>query len=145
MRKREIIMWTINIALVGAIILFFVINSNSSQYTSKMTIKSQATTSLPVKSASVGTNTNANIVPKNNTISTTPSYTLAEVSQHNNETSCWTIIDGKIYDITSYIYSHPAGVNKILQGCGVDATKMYGRVGAHDVARLANTFVGNLK
>ncbi len=138
-------MWTINIALVGAIILFFVINSNSSQYTSKMTIKSQATTSLPVKSASVGTNTNANIVPKNNTISTTPSYTLAEVSQHNNETSCWTIIDGKIYDITSYIYSHPAGVNKILQGCGVDATKMYGRVGAHDVARLANTFVGNLK
>ena len=138
-------MWTINIALVGAIILFFVINSNSSQYTSKMTIKSQATTSLPVKSASVGTNTNANIVPKNNTISTTPSYTLAEVSQHNNETSCWTVIDGKIYDITSYIYSHPAGVNKILQGCGVDATKMYGRVGAHDVARLANTFVGNLK
>jgi len=138
-------MWTINIALVGAIILFFVINSNSSQNTSKVTINNQPTTSLPAKSATVVTNTNANVVPKNNTISTTPSYTLAEVSQHNNETSCWTVIDGKIYDITSYIYSHPAGVNKILQGCGVDATRMYGRVGAHDVARLANTFVGNLK
>ena len=110
-----------------------------------MTINNQPTTSLPAKSATVVTNTNANVVPKNNTISTTPSYTLAEVSQHNNETSCWTVIDGKIYDITSYIYSHPAGVNKILQGCGVDATRMYGRVGAHDVARLANVFVGNLK
>jgi len=138
-------MWTINIALVGAIILFFVINSNSSQNTSKVTINNQPTTSLPAKSATVVTNTNANVIPKNNTISTTPSYTLAEMSQHNNETSCWTVIDGKIYDITSYIYSHPAGVNKILQGCGVDATRMYGRVGAHDVARLANTFVGNLK
>ncbi len=145
MKNREIILWTINIALIGAIILYFVINSNSTQNTSKVTVKNQPTKSLPTKKVSISTNTNTNIAPKNNTISTTPSYSLAEVSQHNNETSCWTVVSGKIYDITSYIYSHPAGVDRILQGCGVDATRMYGRVGAHDVSRLSNVFVGNLK
>ena len=70
MKNREIILWTVIIALVGAIILYFAINGNSSQNIPKITNKNKAT------------------------IPTILSYTLADVSKHNNETSCWTIIDG---------------------------------------------------
>ena len=127
MKNREIILWTVNIALIGAIILLLILNKNSNSITK---------ISQPITPVSTIT------TPINNT---TPSYILSEVSKHNNQTSCWTVIDGKIYDITSYIFSHPAGVNKIMKGCGIDATNMYGRVGAHDVSRLSNAFVGNLK
>jgi len=148
MKNREIILWTVNIALIGAIILYFVVYNNPTQ-TNTVKTNITATTLTSTKKISV-----TNIVPNNTntspnktdvSVSNTSTYSIAEVSTHNNETSCWTIINGKIYDITSYIYSHPAGVNKILQGCGVDATKMYGRVGAHDVSKLVNAFVGNLK
>ena len=27
-------------------------------------------------------------------------YSLEEVKQHNKETDCWTVYDGKVYDIT---------------------------------------------
>jgi len=88
-----------------------------------------------------------NTIPKassTNNDSTTITYLLSTVSKHNNETSCWTVIDGNIYDITSYISSHPAGIQKILKGCGVDATNLYGRVGAHDVSRLSNVLIGKI-
>jgi len=127
MKNREIILWTVNIALIGAIILLLILNNNSNSITKISQPTAPATTIT---------------TPINNNVQ---SYTLSQVSQHNNQTSCWTVIDGKIYDITSYIFSHPAGVNKILQGCGVDATSMYGHVGAHDVSKLLNAFVGNLK
>ncbi len=148
MKNREIILWTINIALIGAIILYFAIYKNPKQTNTITTNKTTTTITSTKKTPVVNTVKNINNTASNNTntsVSNTSTYSIVEVSAHNNETSCWTVIDGKIYDITSYLFSHPAGLSKILQGCGVDATRMYGRVGAHDVSKLANTFVGNLK
>ena len=34
-------------------------------------------------------------------------YTADEVALHNKETDCWTIYEGKIYDITEYAKVHP--------------------------------------
>ncbi|CAI2376756.1 unnamed protein product [Moneuplotes crassus] len=50
--------------------------------------------------------------------------TSAEVKKHRKANDCWTIYDGKVYDITSYIASHPGG-KKILAGAGKDCTKLY--------------------
>ena len=36
-------------------------------------------------------------------------YSLADVAQHNTEKDCWMTINGKIYDVTKYIDSHPGG------------------------------------
>jgi cytochrome b involved in lipid metabolism len=52
------------------------------------------------------------------------SYTLADISSHNSASSCWMAIEGKVYDVTSYIPRHPGG-DAILQGCGKDATAMF--------------------
>jgi cytochrome b involved in lipid metabolism len=54
----------------------------------------------------------------------TKTIAAAEVSQHNSENDCWTIINGKVYDITSYIPRHPGG-NEILLACGKDGTSLF--------------------
>jgi len=70
---------------------------------------------------------------KNDTMTTqqvTPSdtkkktYTFDEVAAHNNESSCWMAIDGKVYDVTDFIANHPGG-KAILNGCGKDATTLF--------------------
>jgi cytochrome b involved in lipid metabolism len=137
MRNREIILWTVIIALVGGIILYILLSRNQSYFDLK-----SVNISANQFSTSTGDNIN-NVTPKNNISQN--HYTLSEVSKHNNQLSCWTIIDSNIYDITSFISSHPAGINKILRGCGVDATNMYGRVGAHDISRLTDFVVGIVK
>jgi cytochrome b involved in lipid metabolism len=36
----------------------------------------------------------------------------------------WTVVDGKVYDITYYINEHPGG-KKILRGLSKDSTEMF--------------------
>jgi cytochrome b involved in lipid metabolism len=50
--------------------------------------------------------------------------TLMEVSSHSSQTDCWLAIEGQVYDVTSFIPSHPGG-EQILLGCGKDATGMF--------------------
>ncbi len=53
---------------------------------------------------------------------TSPSYTAADVASHSTSRSCWTIVNNKVYDITSYIERHPGGPEAILKICGKDGT-----------------------
>ena len=46
----------------------------------------------------------------------------SEVQKHNSVESCWVIISGNIYDVTSFINKHPGGRNAILKAAGTDAT-----------------------
>ncbi len=72
-------------------------------------------------------------------------YTLADVSAHNSKTSCWTAIEGRVYDITKYINQHPGG-SAVLRGCGVDGTRIFNNVGAHrgTIAGLDQYVIGPL-
>jgi cytochrome b involved in lipid metabolism len=47
---------------------------------------------------------------------------LFEIAKHNNAQSCWVIVDGKVYDLTSFISVHSGGVQAILNDCGRDGT-----------------------
>jgi hypothetical protein len=51
-------------------------------------------------------------------------YTTAQVAEKNTAQECWTIINGKVYDLTSYIPSHPGG-DDILRACGTDGTTLF--------------------
>ncbi|MCA9346218.1 cytochrome b5 domain-containing protein [Candidatus Saccharibacteria bacterium] len=51
-------------------------------------------------------------------------FTAEEVSLHNSSSDCWTIINGGVYDLTSYISSHPGG-DEIERACGVDGTILF--------------------
>ncbi|MBU3646323.1 MAG: cytochrome b5 domain-containing protein [Candidatus Nanopelagicaceae bacterium] len=68
------------------------------------------------------------------TISSTPTptptptqvlYTLERVRANNSSTSCWTIIDGFVYDLTSWISAHPGGPGVIRSMCGTDGTNAF--------------------
>ncbi|MFZ1412042.1 MAG: cytochrome b5 domain-containing protein [Micropruina sp.] len=51
------------------------------------------------------------------------SYTLAQVKQHDAASSCWSAIDGDVYDLTDWAASHPGGSDEILELCGTDGTE----------------------
>jgi cytochrome b involved in lipid metabolism len=52
-------------------------------------------------------------------------YTMEEISKHNSRESCWTVIRGKVYDLTIWIDKHPGGAGNILRICGKDGTDLF--------------------
>ena len=56
---------------------------------------------------------------------TTRVFDLAQVAQHKDASSCWTAIDGKVYDLTSWVSQHPGGKNEILSLCGKDGSTAF--------------------
>lgn len=53
------------------------------------------------------------------------SYTMAEVEQNASAESCWTVIDGEVYDVTEWIDQHPGGPERIQGLCGTDGTDQF--------------------
>lgn len=49
--------------------------------------------------------------------------TVDEISKHSIANDCWMIISNKVYDVTSYIGSHPGGSQAIVKNCGRDGTQ----------------------
>jgi len=49
-------------------------------------------------------------------------YTMADVATHADASSCWTAINGQVYDLTAWISKHPGGAANILRICGIDGT-----------------------
>ena len=56
---------------------------------------------------------------------TTVGYTLAQVAERDSAAECWVAIDGGVYDLTSWIRSHPGGSGAILNLCGKDGTSSF--------------------
>lgn len=53
------------------------------------------------------------------------SYSKEEVAKHAISSDCWIIISGGVYDVTSFIRSHPGGSEKLSSQCGKDATSVF--------------------
>lgn len=75
-------------------------------------------------------------------------YTLAQVSTHKTPEDCWSVVSGSVYNLTSWIASHPGGAGAIISMCGIDATKEY--LGQHggqqNPERILETFkIGTLQ
>jgi hypothetical protein len=56
---------------------------------------------------------------------TVAGYTMAQVRANNTARSCWSAIDGFVYDLTRWINSHPGGSGAILFLCGTDGTNAF--------------------
>ena len=62
---------------------------------------------------------------------TSNALTAANVKTHNTSSSCWTIVDGNVYDITAWINLHPGGPTVIKGLCGIDGSAAFkGRHGS---------------
>lgn len=52
-------------------------------------------------------------------------FTLSDVRAHSSAASCWSIVNGNVYDLTSWISRHPGGEEPIMGMCGTDGTAAY--------------------
>ncbi len=54
---------------------------------------------------------------------------LSEVESHNVPEDCWTVVEGKVYDLTEYIAKdqHPPAIK---DACGVDGTELFNTRGS---------------
>mmetsp|Transcript_3044 Transcript_3044/g.4651 ORF Transcript_3044/g.4651 Transcript_3044/m.4651 type:complete len:134 (+) Transcript_3044:62-463(+) len=71
--------------------------------------------------------------------------TLDEVARHNSPTDAWIIVEGKVYDVTTYVDIHPGG-DTILNNVGGDSTEGFRGpqhpISADDV--LATYYIGDV-
>jgi len=119
----------VGIALLLAIVGFFIFNSN------KDTTEKIAPVSINVPS-------NEEVPIKNSLVS---QYTIEEVSKHNSKEDCWTIVDNKVYDISEYIALNIHG-KIILSACGKDATSSFNsKHSQKSKEKLNQYYLGELK
>ena len=53
------------------------------------------------------------------------SLTMEQVAMNASEESCWSVVDGSVYDLTEWINQHPGGASRISQLCGTDGTSLF--------------------
>jgi len=56
---------------------------------------------------------------------TVAGYTMEQVKANNTSSKCWSAINGQVYDLTTWISSHPGGASAITSLCGTDGTSAY--------------------
>lgn len=79
--------------------------------------------------------------PKTNT------YNMTQVSTHNSAQTCWSAINGEVYDLTSWVSRHPGGKVAILMICGKDGSSLFNTQhgGSNRAQSILNSFkIGTL-
>jgi cytochrome b involved in lipid metabolism len=69
-----------------------------------------------------------NTQKENNLVSQTSTenmFSMEVVEKHNSKESCFTVINGNVYDLTKWIDKHPGGSENILGICGKDGTMAF--------------------
>jgi cytochrome b5 len=74
-------------------------------------------------------------------------YPMLEVARHSSAKDCWMVINGDVYDVTSFLEEHPGGEDIMVDSSGRDATREFEDVGHSGEARaqLAELLVGSLR
>jgi len=49
----------------------------------------------------------------------------SEIKTHNLKSDCWSIVNANVYNLTSYVKSHPGGASVIANICGKDGSKAF--------------------
>ena len=57
----------------------------------------------------------------------TESFTMQDIMYHNNSSSAWTVVNGRVYDITNFLNQHPGGYSTIARAIGRDGTSVFSK------------------
>lgn len=70
--------------------------------------------------------------------------TWSEIRKHNTETSCWVVLYDIVYDLTSWLETHPGGSSIILQYGGADATDCFNAFHPDFIGRGKSFVIGKV-
>lgn len=115
---------------IGIIVVVVVIIGGVFLFTRHSSAPTTGTSSPATSAPSESTNPAASSTTTPPTVAT--SYTLAQVAQHAGSASCWSAINGNVYDLTNWIGQHPGGAQRILSICGKDGSAAFNGQHAND-------------
>ncbi|KAK6915348.1 Cytochrome b5-like heme/steroid binding domain [Dillenia turbinata] len=52
---------------------------------------------------------------------------MKEVKEHQSEGSMWTVLKGRVYNISPYLKFHPGGVDMLMKAVGKDCTSLFNK------------------
>lgn len=140
MDKSKTIPVVLGILVIGVAAFFALSQPSSSQVVKK--------TAIPVSNPTVSNPNASNPNPAAGGQINTGGYTLAEVAAHGDATSCWSAINGNVYDLTKWIAQHPGGEGAILSICGKDGSTAFNNQHggqSRPESILSNYIIGALK
>jgi cytochrome b involved in lipid metabolism len=79
---------------------------------------------MEVKNEVTGTTSPSKSTASSTTLTKT-TFTMEEVATHKSIESCYSVIQGSVYDLTFWVNLHPGGKNAILSICGIDGTERF--------------------
>lgn len=131
--NKKIIIFILFIGI--SFLAFLTFKKDSVDYLQTQNIEKQNNTDYTVKNyedieqsnETIGSQTTTSVNNQETQNSTTfREFTLEQVMANNNEQSCYSVIDGNVYDLTDWIKKHPGGAKNILRICGKDGSKEFG-------------------
>lgn len=95
----------------------------------------------PTKQAAMSASQPQQTVPETSAKKIIP---LSEISKHKTVDDLWMAVNGKVYDVTSFVDQHPGGEEVLLEYAGTDATGPFEDVGHSESAQemLADLYIG---
>lgn len=105
---RHVILRTMKKEIIIGIILIFIFSLIIGYY-----VSSYNTNKSSVQPSDQNANTNQ------------AGLTTSVVAEHSAQNDCWIIVQGKVYNVTNYLVSHPGGAGEITPYCGRDATQAF--------------------
>jgi cytochrome b involved in lipid metabolism len=89
---------------------------------SVVTTTTRTPTGASTSTSASGSSTATPASVTSTTSSSVPRFTAAEIATHSTTSSCWLVVDGRVYDVTTYLRSHPGGSRTITPWCGKEST-----------------------
>ncbi len=128
--------------IIGGVVVLvtLVVVFASKKADTPVVVQDQQQTSAPLET----TNPNVSVTPNTTTPTT---FSMATIATHNSQSSCWTTINGNVYDVTKWISQHPGGAGAILSLCGKDGSAAFtGQHGGQSrpASELAGFKIGTL-
>ena len=112
-------------SIVGIVVVIVAAGTVLVQHAGQQNRISQNYTMPPTASDAAAVQSQNQPVSENGIAQAASTYTMAQIAGHNDDKSCWTTIDGGVYDLTSWISQHPGGPEAILSICGIDGSAAF--------------------
>jgi predicted NAD/FAD-binding protein/cytochrome b involved in lipid metabolism len=76
---------------------------------------------------------------------TTKVYRLDDVRRHNTEDSIWVTYEGKVYDVTGFLNTHPGGKGLLMTAAGLDLSHFFGNYKVHTKTTKAQDYLDGMQ